>query len=151
MRKIIISGLATSILALAGCSTGGVTAQHIPHFENAIVTAVEDVYTPSGWKTGTAVGGGVGLLAGRGHGTESKVYRAAGGALIGAALQKGLTDGKTTYKVQVATSRGEVLLFNHRDGNMNVGDCVKFDMNNVRGKLYHTNMNDCNFSYRKKY
>lgn len=144
MRKIMIVGGALSALLLTGCASGP-TAPHVQHYVSAIVTDVTSEYKPSGYKTGAAVGAGAGLLTGRGHGTESKVIRSAGGALIGAALQKGLTSGTTTYKVQVLTSRGDVFAFKHNDEHIKIGDCVKYDMNNPRAKLFHTSMNDCNF------
>lgn len=143
----MIIGGALASLVLSGCAANA-AAPHQPHYVSAIVTDVTSEYTPSGFKTGAAVGGAAGLLTGRGHGTESKVIRTAAGAAIGGALQKGLTSGTTTYKVQVLTSRGDVYRFNHRDDNMRVGDCVKYDMNNTRAKLFHTSMNECNFEQR---
>ena len=148
MRKIIIVGGSLAMLALTGCAGGINDAPHQQHFVSGLVTDVTSEYTPSGYKTGAAVGAGAGLITGRGHGTESKVIRSAGGALIGAALQKGLTGGTTTYKVQVLTSRGDVFSFKHRDEHIKVGDCVKYDMNNPRAKLFHTSMSDCNFPQR---
>lgn len=150
MRKVKIglAGLALS-LALAGCASNQ-AQQHVPYYVSALVTDIQVENKPSGWKTGTAVGAGAGLLTGRGHGKESKAYRAAGGALIGAALQKGLTSGSTTYHVQVVTERNDVFGFKHRDNNLKIGDCVQFDMNNNRAKLLHTDMNNCRFAYTRR-
>jgi outer membrane lipoprotein SlyB len=132
-------------LLLAGCvSSTGYSAP--TRLEAARVVDVQHTTSSGSWGTGAAVGGGIGVLTGLGHSTESKVIRGAGGALIGAVVQKALTTGNQQVSIIVRTERGQTLQVAHGYNDLIPGDCVMVESRqdgNV--KLARAGSSQCNF------
>lgn len=118
--KITIA--AFSALFLGGCASGGYSEP--TRMEAARVLDVHQVASNGSWAPGAAIGGVAGVLTGSGHSTESKVIRGAGGALIGAAINKVLTTGNTHTSLVLETGRGQMMQVDHDASDLVPGDCV---------------------------
>jgi uncharacterized protein YaiE (UPF0345 family) len=132
-------------LLLTGCvSTGGYTTP--TRIQTARVVDIQRGTTEGSWVPGAAIGGGVGVLTGIGHSTESKVIRGAGGALIGAALNKAFTTGNRETSLVVQTARGETLQIDHEYNDLVPGDCVNLETRQDGDvQVSRTSTTQCNF------
>lgn len=114
--------------------------------ESARVIDVQTSKAGGSWAPGAVIGGGLGVLSGGGHSTESKVIRAAGGALIGAAVNKAITSGQTVTQVMVQTSRGQTMQVAHNYSDLIPGDCVMLETRRDGDvQLQRTSATQCNF------
>lgn len=109
-------------LFLGGCASGGY--KEPTRMEAARVLDVHQVASNGSWGPGAAIGGIAGVLTGGGHSTESKVIRGAGGALVGAAINKVLTTGTTHTSLILETGRGQMMQVDHDASDLMPGDCV---------------------------
>jgi hypothetical protein len=132
-------------LLLSGCaSNGGFTTP--TRIQTARVVDIHRGTTEGSWAPGAAIGGGVGVLTGIGHSTESKVIRGAGGALIGAALNKAFTTGNPQTELVVETARGETLQIQHSYNDLVPGDCVNLETRQDGDvQVTRTSTTQCNF------
>lgn len=113
---------AFSALVLGGCVSGSYNEP--TRIETARVLDVHQVASNGSWAPGAAIGGVAGVLTGGGHSTESKIIRGAGGALVGAAINKVLTTGNLHTSLVLETGRGQMMQVEHDANDLAPGDCV---------------------------
>lgn len=132
-------------LALAGCAGSNDFSAPI-RIQTARVVDVQSYASSGSWGTGAVIGGGVGVLTGIGHSTESKIMRGAGGSLIGAAINKAFTTGSQEARLVVQTAQGETLEMANDHNDLVPGDCVNLERRqNGDVKVTRTSTTQCNF------
>lgn len=144
MRRLYAS-LTLMSLALTGCVSDDSFSTPL-RIQTARVIDVQSYASASSWGTGAVIGGGVGVLTGIGHSTESKVIRGAGGALIGAAINKAFTAGSQEARLVVQTARGETLEVANNHNDLVPGDCVNLETRpDGDVQVTRTSTTQCNF------
>lgn len=144
MRRLYASFTLMSLM-LAGCVSDGGYSTPL-RIETARVVDVQAFTSEGSWAPGAVIGGGVGVLTGIGHSTESKVIRGAGGALIGAAINKAFTTGNKEVRLVVQTARGETLEVANNHNDLVPGDCVNLETRpDGDVQVTRTSTTQCNF------
>lgn len=144
MRRLYAS-LTLMSLMLAGCASNDGFSAPI-RIQTARVIDTQTLTSSGSWGAGAAIGGGVGVLTGIGHSTESKVIRGAGGALIGAALNKAFTAGSKEARLAVQTAQGDILDVANNHNDLVPGDCVNLETRpNGDVQVTRTSTTQCNF------
>lgn len=141
----LYASLTLMSLTLAGCAVDQGLTTPI-RIQTARVVDAQAYMSDGSWGTGAAIGGGVGVLTGIGHSTESKIIRGAGGALIGAAINKAFTTGNKEVRLVVQTARGETLEVANEHNDLVPGDCINLETTpsgDVR--VTRTSTTQCNF------
>jgi outer membrane lipoprotein SlyB len=132
-------------LVLSGCASDGGFSPAL-RIQTARIVDVQSYSSEGSWGTGAVIGGGVGVLTGIGHSTESKVIRGAGGALIGAAINKAFTTGNPQARLVVQTSSGETLEVANNHNDLVPGDCVNLETRSDGDvQITRTSSTQCNF------
>lgn len=141
----LYASLTLMSLTLAGCAGDSSFSTPI-RIQTVRVVDVQAFGSAGSWGTGAAIGGGVGVLTGIGHSTQSKVIRGAGGALIGAAINKAFTTGKPEARLVVQTAQGETLEVANNHNDLVPGDCVNLETRpDGDVQVTRTSKTQCNF------
>lgn len=144
MRRLYATALAMSLL-MSGCTSYS-GYQLAILVETGRVIDVQHETSSGQWAPGAMVGGGVGLITGQGHSTESKVIRTSGGALIGAAINKALTNGEQNTFLLVQKPGGQILRIPHTHQDLIPGDCITMESRGSGSvKVFRTSHTQCNF------
>ncbi|WP_274643912.1 hypothetical protein [Pseudomonas serbica] len=143
-RRFLALAMA-STMAISGCA-GNSGYNEATRMETARVLDVQQVASNGSWMPGAAIGGVAGVLTGGGHSTESKLYRGAGGALIGAAINKVLTTGNLHTSLVLESSRGQMIQVDHDANDLRPGDCVVINTrSNGNVSIQRTSQTQCSF------
>lgn len=143
-QRFLLLALASSI-ALSGCASNSGYVEPT-RAETARVLDVHQVASNGSWVPGAAIGGVAGVLTGSGHSTESKLYRGAGGALIGAAINKVLTTGNLHTSLVLENTRSEIIQVDHDATDLRPGDCVVINTRyDGKVSIQRTSPTQCSF------
>lgn len=139
MRKLFIAGLALSAFVLTGCAS-----MKGEDYSEYVVVIASETYSNSGFKTGALIGAGIGAATGGGKSTSSKIGRAAVGASVGGALQKGVTRNNTKTKAIVFDVHGDLHNLQYRDP-LRPGQCMLLERKGVMVSVSRAAANNCSW------
>lgn len=125
MRKILITGLVLSGLLMTGCAS-----MVGENYSDHVVVLSSETHNNSGWKTGALIGAGIGAATGGGKSSSSKLGRAAVGASVGGALQKGATRNNTQTKAVGFDRNGDLHNLMYREP-LAPGQCMLLEKKGV--------------------